>query len=281
MSYSAEISRQNPACILFLVDQSSSMAKPFGAQPDKRKSEGVADAINRLLYTLCIRCAQGKDIREWFNVGVIGYGREVKSALGGSLEGRGLVRIGKIANHPLRKESRTKQVSDGAGGLVPQTVEFPIWFDPVADGMTPMGDALAMAGQWLSGYLQEHPNCFPPIVINLTDGAANPGQDPVGEAAKLRQLRSSDGEVLLFNIHISARTDPAIMFPSDDGSLPDDLAKQLFSMSSVLPETFVDVANSEGFSVTTSSRGFAFNADLVAVIQFLDIGTRITQRAKN
>lgn len=280
MSYSAEISRQNPACIVFLVDQSSSMAKPFGAQPEKRKSEGVADAINRLLYTLCIRCAQGKDIREWFNVGVIGYGRGVKSALGGDLEGRGLVRIGKIANNPLRKESRVKQISDGAGGLIKQTVEFPVWFDPIAEGKTPMGDALTMARQWISGYLQEHPDCFPPIVINLTDGGADPGQDPVKEAKALREMKSSDGEVLLFNIHMSGRTDPAIMFPADESSLPDDFARQLFSMSSLLPESFVDVANSEGFSVTDTSRGFAFNADLVAVIQFLDIGTRITQRAK-
>ena len=280
MSYRAEISRQNPACIVFLVDQSASMSKPFGAQPDKRKSEGVADAINRLLYTLCIRCAQGREIREWFHVGVIGYGREVKSALGGSLEGRGLVRIGKIANNPLRKESRVKQVPDGVGGLVKETVEFPLWFDPLAEGKTPMGDALALARQWLSGYLQEHPDCFPPIVINLTDGAADPEQDPVGEAQALRELKSSDGETLLFNIHMSGRTDPPIMFPGDDGSLPDDFARQLFSMSSLLPESFVDIANAEGFSVTDTSRGFAFNADLVAVIQFLDIGTRITQRAR-
>lgn len=280
MSYRAEISRQNPACILFLVDQSSSMAKPFGAQPEKRKSEGVADAINRLLYTLCIRCAQGKEIREWFHVGVIGYGRDVKSALGGSLEGRGLVRIGKIANNPLRKETRVKQVPDGAGGLVKQSIDFPVWFDPIADGKTPMGDALAMARTWVEGYLQDHPDCFPPIVINLTDGAADPGQDPVGHSLALQQLKSSDGEVLLFNIHVSGRTDPPIMFPPDDQSLPDDFARQLFSMSSLLPGSFIDVANSEGFSVTDTSRGFAFNADLVAVIQFLDIGTRVTQRAK-
>jgi len=280
MSYRAEISRQNPACILFLIDQSSSMCKPFGLQPEKRKSEGVADAINRLLYTLCIRCAQGKEIREWFHVGVIGYGREVQSALGGDLAGRGLVRIGKIANHPLRKEQRTKQVPDGAGGLVPQTVEFPVWFDPVSDGKTPMGTALALARQWLTGYLQDHPDCFPPIVINLTDGAADPEQDPVGEAAALKQLRSSDGETLLFNIHISGLTDPPVMFPDDEQKVPDGFGRQLFEMSSVLPDSFVDIANSEGFSVSDASRGFAFNADLVSVIQFLDIGTRITQRAK-
>ena len=48
MPYSAEISRSNPTCFLFLVDQSSSMLEPFGGQAGKNKSEGVADALNRL-----------------------------------------------------------------------------------------------------------------------------------------------------------------------------------------------------------------------------------------
>jgi hypothetical protein len=39
---------------------------------------------------------------------------------------------------PARVETRTKKVSDGAGGLVDQAVKFPIWFDAVASGGTPM-----------------------------------------------------------------------------------------------------------------------------------------------
>ena len=57
MAYSAEISRANPTCLLFLTDQSSSMAASFGRQPDKRKCDGVAEAINRLLYDLSLKCA--------------------------------------------------------------------------------------------------------------------------------------------------------------------------------------------------------------------------------
>jgi len=37
MPYSTEISRTNPTCFLFLVDQSSSMLEPFGGQQDKKK----------------------------------------------------------------------------------------------------------------------------------------------------------------------------------------------------------------------------------------------------
>jgi hypothetical protein len=34
------------------------------------------------------------------------------------------------------------------------------------------------------------------------------------------------------------------------------------------------IASQEGLQVGGASRGFAFNADMVTVIQFLDIGTR-------
>ena len=88
MPYTAEISRTNPTCFLFLVDQSSSMLEPFGAQPEKQKAEGVADAINRLLQNLVLKCAKSEGIRDYFHVGVIGYGGQVASAFGGALAGQ-------------------------------------------------------------------------------------------------------------------------------------------------------------------------------------------------
>ncbi|MBI5760746.1 MAG: VWA domain-containing protein [Planctomycetales bacterium] len=273
MAYSAQINRTNPTCIVFLVDQSASMAKSFGAQPDKKKSDGVADAINRLLQTLCIKCGRADGIREYFQIGVIGYGLKVQSAMGGNLGGRGLVSIGEIASSPLRVENRTKLVEDGVGGVIKQNLKFPVWFEPVANGKTPMRQALELAKEWVSGFLTAHPDCYPPLVVNLTDGEANDG-DPSAAATALRQLSSSDGNVLLFNAHISERNDPPIMFPEQEQGLPNDFAKQLFRMSSELPPRLVEVARQEEFTVGPASRGFAFNADLVAVIRFLDIGTQ-------
>ena len=55
MPYSAEISRTNPSCFLFLLDQSYSMSEPFGVQPTKRKADGVSDVINRFLKALSLR----------------------------------------------------------------------------------------------------------------------------------------------------------------------------------------------------------------------------------
>jgi hypothetical protein len=94
-------------------------------------------------------------------------------------------------------------------------------------------------------------------------------------ANQIRTLASTDGNVLLFNIHLSATNAAPIQFPDSDGGLPDDHARLLFAMSSVLPPHLKDaVKQQEGIGVSEGTRGFVFNADLVSLIKFLDIGTR-------
>ena len=43
MPYQAEISRSNPSCFLFLIDQSGSMSDPFaGGEAKRKKADLVA-----------------------------------------------------------------------------------------------------------------------------------------------------------------------------------------------------------------------------------------------
>ncbi len=83
MAYGAEISRGNPTCFIFLLDQSGSMADPFGGDY-VRKADYVADAVNRTLHDLVIRCTKTEEVRHYYDIGVIGYGGKVNSVLGGS-----------------------------------------------------------------------------------------------------------------------------------------------------------------------------------------------------
>jgi hypothetical protein len=276
MPYGAELSRTNPTCFIFLIDQSSSMMEPFGAQPDKSKAQGVADGINRLLQNLVLKCAKSDGIRDYFHVGVIGYGGRVAWALGGELAGQKLLPLSVLANHPLRVEQRTRKVDDGAGGLVEQKFKFPVWFEAVANGRTPMCQALNEAAQAVTEFLQTYPDCFPPLVINISDGKATDG-NPEAAAQALRKLNSTDGNVLLFNAHLSSTAARPIEFPAKESELADVEAQLLFRMSSVLPLKLAAAAQTEGFPVAAGTRGFVFNADLVAVLRFLDIGTRAAQ----
>ena len=274
MPYTAEISRNNPSCFLFLIDQSGSMSDTFGSgEPRRRKCEGVADAINRLLQDLVIKCAKEEGVRAYFEVAVIGYGAAIGPAYAGQLAGRELVPISEIADQPARLEERKRMTDDGTGGLLEQTVRFPIWFDPVANGGTPMCQAFGRATSLLELWASQHADSFPPIVINITDGEATDG-DPTQPAENIKKVRTSDGEALLFNIHLSSLASAPIEFPDLESGLPDQFAQLLFRMSSVLPPHIRDQARNEGFHVTDGSRGFVFNADLVSVIRFLDIGTR-------
>jgi hypothetical protein len=259
---------------LFLIDQSASMDDPFGGgEIQQKKAEAMADAVNRLLQNLSIKCAKEEGVRDYFHVGVIGYGVQVGPAFGGSLAGRELVPISEVAGMPARLETRNKKVSDGAGGLIDQPVKFPIWFDPVANGGTPMCRCLEEARRIVQGWLGQHPNCFPPVVINITDGESTDG-DPTSAATNLRGLSSTDGEVLLFNLHLSSQRKSPVEFPSSNSELPDQYAKLLFQISSPLTPFMIAAARQEGYGATEGARGFAFNADLVAAIKFLDIGTR-------
>jgi len=293
MPYTAEISRTNPSCFLFLIDQSGSMqdlldptntqqldkpmladGKVYTHTPQGRtKAQAVADGINRLLQNLAIRCARSEGIRDYYHVGVLGYGSQVGSAFLGDLAGRELVPISDIANFPARIEERTKKSDDGAGGLIEQTIKFPVWFDPITNGATPMCQALTRAQSIISNWLLQHPGCFPATVLNITDGEATDG-DPTNAANALKNLTSDDGSVLLFNAHVSSQQSTPIGFPHNEVGLPDQFAQMLFRISSILPEYMRSIAQQEGFPALEGTRGYVYNSNVVTMLQFLDIGTR-------
>ena len=59
------------------------------AAEGQRKCDVVADALNRLLSELTIKCAKEEGVRDYFSVSVIGYGgSNVGPALAGPLAGR-------------------------------------------------------------------------------------------------------------------------------------------------------------------------------------------------
>jgi hypothetical protein len=167
-------------------------------------------------------------------------------------------------------------MDDGAGGIIETTVKFPVWFEPMANGGTPMREALSKAAEELVVWCDSHPECYPPTVLHVTDGESSDG-DPEEIATHLRQIRTNDGEVLILNIHVSVLGGDPIRFPASDSGLPDSYAKLLFRMSSQLPEHLVRFAQDKGHVVGIESRGFMFNAEAAEIVDFFDIGTRASQ----
>ncbi|NJK34165.1 MAG: VWA domain-containing protein [Oscillatoriales cyanobacterium SM2_2_1] len=276
MPYSAEISRRQPSCFIFLVDQSGSMADGFGGADSGvmvQKAQVVADAVNRLLDSLGQRCVKGNEIYDYFDVGVIGYSSEVQPIFAGDLAQQYMAPISKIYESPAALEQRMQKIPDGMGGFVEVCNEFPVWFYPQAGGGTAMGSVFEITRSLLVEWTAKHPFSYPPTVINITDGESTDG-DPRAMAAALREVQTSDGTVLLYNIHLSSEAAPQVAFPSTPEVLYDPYAKLMFEISSPLPQAGRRAAEKEGYRITPESRAFMFNADPVKLIQFLDIGTR-------
>lgn len=275
MSYSAEISRTSPTAFVFLVDQSGSMQEVM--ENGKSKAQFVADVLNRTLATLITRCTKSEGTRDYFEVGVLGYsGATAENGLSGALSSVILHPISRIEAHPLRVEDRTKRVDDGAGGLVNQTIKFPVWFEPKAAGGTPMCNAITTAAEQLAAWCDAHPDCYPPTVLHVTDGESTDG-DPEALALQLQRIGTNDGQVLLFNLHVSVNGGDPVKFPTSDASLGDSYAKLLFRMSSPLPPHLQKAAEEKGIRATMESRGFMFNAETAEIVDFFDIGTRAAQ----
>jgi hypothetical protein len=273
MVYGKEISRENPTCFIFLIDQSGSMSDNLGGDSGKKKANAVSDAINRLLMEIALKCTKDDGIRDYIYVSVIGYGKSVGPAFAGPLANKDLIPISEIANNPAKLIDRPKD--DGAGGLV--NVRFPEWFFPVADGVTPMCEALSYAKQLLvNQWLPNHPDSFPPLIINITDGESTDG-DPLDNAEEIKNLPTADGNVLLFNVHLSSKPANPSIFSDNQENLPDEYAKLLFSMSSNLTPQMQELAKKMGYSeISSASKGFVYNAEIVSLIHALTIGTRKT-----
>jgi hypothetical protein len=157
---------------------------------------------------------------------------------------------------------------------VEQSIRIPVWFDPVANGGTPMCQAAGEAMRILQGWIAEHPDSFPPIVINITDGESNDG-NPTERLQSLTNLSTSDGNVMLFNIHLSANPKAKPMSFSDSrNNLPDRYSKMLFQTASPLTPAMRGLAKEHGLDTSEDSRCFVLNADMVLLVQAIDIGTR-------
>ena len=275
MSYTAQITRANPTLVVFLLDQSGSMADPFGGEQSVRKAEFVAGVVNHTLHDLVIRCTKTEEVRNYYHVSVVGYGRTVGPAFAGPLAARSVVPVAEVADNPLRIETGYKRVSDGAGGYVEMPVRYPVWIYPHSDGGTPMCRALEATRGIVSQWLAEHPRGFPPTVLHLTDGESSDG-DPTQDGDALTSLSTDDGRVLLFNCHVSSSRARKVEYPADESGLPDGFARTLFRISSQLPENFLGAAQQLGVTTAEGSRGFVFNADPSSVVQFYEIGTSLT-----
>tara|TARA_R100000306_G_scaffold62450_2_gene70355 strand:- start:4956 stop:5762 length:807 start_codon:yes stop_codon:yes gene_type:complete len=258
------ISSTNPCLIIYLLDQSQSMAERFGNASHSKAFE-VADAINDILYEVGLRCiGSGGEIKNRFEIAVIGYGKEsntVKSGWEGQLQGKWVVPIKSIFDYPLGQEN-----------------DKPIWIRPYAETNTPMASAFENAKRLCNDWINwgNHKDCHPPIIMNITDGEATDAGSNFSklknEVEQIRRLSTNYGPTNVFNIHISGRPGDKILFPNYINSY-DRYEKLLFDLSTPLDENMIRIAQQKGYNIAANAKGYVFNGNASDLINFLNIGT--------
>lgn len=280
MSYLARITQTCPTAVVLLVDQSGSMAEPARWNGQTvTKAEAVATAINTLLSELIARSRRDGGYQPYYDIAVLGYsGSEVRSVLP-TIGSDWFLTPEVLADNPVdvREVRRLRTLPDGR--QVATVMREKVWVRPESDWNTPMVAAFGAAHKLLKAWCAKYKGqpCYPPTVINITDGEATDGtpKQLAAAADKLRSLSTADGNVLLLNVHISDSERHPVLFPASADDLPKDrYARLLFDISSPMPVLYRDeIALMTGRPAAEGARGMGYNANMTDLVRMMNIGT--------
>ena len=280
-AYTAQITRNTPTAFIFLIDQSVSMQKYTTLYGEEMPmAEAVARIVNHQLNELVLRCIKGSETRDYYDIAIIGYGEKAYSGWKGELEGRDFVKPSELKEHPYKKITTKKETRTRKGVKVVEVEEVQ-WIEAEAtEGWTRVHLAFEKAKGLLDEWMEKHhdKDCYPPTIINITDGEFNGATKEyvLQQANELKSMFTNDGNVILFNIHISANKAVCVTCPASKDEVSfSSLATTMYEMSSLLPMRYSDrIADLRGDG-TPNNRytAMSINADMSTLIQLMDIGT--------
>lgn len=278
--YTAQITRNTPTAFIFLVDQSVSMRRITTLNGEQMSlAEAVARIVNNQINELVYRCIKTTEVRHYYDIAIIGYGHEVYSGWNGVLAGRDFVSPEELKNNPFKKiivkeEKRTRK------GTMTKEIEKVQWLEARCDGSwthvhLAFDKAKALLDQWMENHHDK--DCYPPTIINITDGQFNHAtrEQIVQQANELKAMFTNDGNVLLWNIHITPNNVEQVLLPIGKEELKGDkYSELLYDMSSLLPQRYNQaISDIRGDSVDARHVAMATNTDMSTLIQLMDIGT--------
>lgn len=243
-------------------------------------AEAVARIVNHQLNELVLRCIKGSETRDYYDIAIIGYGENAYSGWKGELEGRDFVKPSELKEHPYKKITTKKETRTRKGVKVVEVEEVQ-WIEAEATkSWTRVHHAFEKAKGLLDEWMEKHheKDCYPPTIINITDGEFNGATKEyvLQQANELKSMFTNDGNVILFNIHISANKAVCVTCPASKDEVSfSSLATTMYEMSSLLPMRYSDrIADLRGDG-TPNNRytAMSINADMSTLIQLMDIGT--------
>lgn len=283
--YNAPITRKTPSMFLFVVDCSSSMADMVIFAGNKTtKANAVSRIINTTLQEIASRCKREDGYRNYFDLGVMGYFDDRTEMLLDYLApGKDFCSITELTENEVEEiEYETRRILPDGKYFITST-RIPNIIHPISSGTTPMGKAFKKAYTITKNWITAHKglNCFPPVIINISDGEyTDTTEMELKETAdKIKSLHTENGNVLLFNIHLSHDTGKEpVIFPISEKELnkEDRYANLLYNLSSELPDTFFDgIAMIKGLPRTAvkQAKAMGYNSSMTELMRMINIGS--------
>jgi frataxin-like iron-binding protein CyaY len=273
-NYSKQWSTATPGYLIFLIDQSSSMARDW--RDGKTYALYTAEIINRTISELIATNAAGESVKNRVFISLISYsGNKIDDVRSDYLNA--------YAEEPLRIDKKIKKVSDGEGGFLEMEVQSPVFIEPFGQGTTPMSGGFKFAKKLIDSWVELKNDCPVPVIINVSDGMPDGGNkekteieiiDTINAANDIMNIETNDGSPLIFNVHIASGKNE-IQFPVSTNDLGDDtIAEFLFKISSRVPDVYLKAAKDMDLrDVKANSKGFISNASPETLIKFINFGS--------
>ena len=281
--YTRRFTRRHPGLFIIMLDQSGSMLEQIESGAGS-KADFATTAINNLIHELVqmarIEVSTGKR-RKYAYLSILGYNDSVYPLLSPEP-----MDIPYLAENKRGTVPSMRDVYDSHTESYRQVVENrAFWIEPHARGKTNMAAAFTkardIACQWLAQVPEAgqapRQECFPPLIINITDAHANRDLDYLSITRQIQREGTQQGSMLICNCHFSTVVGESCIFPSDVNEvahLDPPFGAQLFEASSIIPEPLRKKAIAEfGRDIPSGARSFIYNADPTVLVKFLHWGT--------
>lgn len=215
-----------PALVIYVIDVSQSMSSLIG---ENTRINVVEESLKAAIMKMVFRSTKGRAISPRYRIAMFAYSSEVFDMLDG------IKTVDEVAQRGLPVFTNTQ-------------------------GTTETAKAFNKVASLLRQEIPKMSNAPAPIVCHITDGLYS-GEDPLPIAQKIMDMSVNDGNVLVENVFISdtALKSPISSVPewpgiTDKSELNDSYAKQLFDMSSTIPETYREYMRESGLSLTQNAK---------------------------
>jgi hypothetical protein len=278
--YQQEITRHHRTAFVIAIDQSLSMQREVTFNMEcMSKASAVARITDTIINELILRAHRDNGVRDYYDIAILGYAdNEVYPLID---KNRYFIPVAEFDS--LKSAPKTYLIDRilPDGSLHQHKESCHTWITPKASGNTPMYEAMMQIRELVSEWCSKPQNAesFPPIIFNITDGEASDCSpaELIAISEQIRNLSTTDGNVLLINIHLSSgEYAPSVIFPSDDEIDPDNhYIRLLADCSSIMPEQFDALIRSQrGVLAIPPFHAMSYNASLTELIAMLNIGSR-------